>query len=216
MAETVSELRQLVRLSVPLVAGHAGNQLMGIVDTAMVGRLSAEALGGVGVGNSVYFFLACFGLGCVLGIDAPVSQAIGAGEPARARRVFWHGVRVALYVGVPLTILVAVAPGLLAPVGVDPATAAECARYLLGRLPNMIPFLCMVAQRSYLQACGVTLPIVIATIVANVVNVVFNTLLIFGDEALVWLGLPAVGLPALGVLGAGIATTLASFASLAV
>jgi multidrug resistance protein, MATE family len=216
MPRNVSELSRLVRLSLPLVAGHAGNQLMSVVDTAMVGRVSAAALGGVGVGNAVYFFLACFGLGCVLGIDAPVSQAIGAGEEARARRVFWHGVRVGVYVGIPLTILVALGPLLLGPVGVDAGTVGETSRYLLGRLPNMIPFLVMVAQRSYLQARGVTLPIVMATIVANVVNVVANTFLIFGDEALVWMGLPAIGLPALGVLGAGIATTLASLASMTI
>ena len=42
----VKEVRTLSRLALPLVAGHVGNQMMGIVDTMMVGRLSKAALGG--------------------------------------------------------------------------------------------------------------------------------------------------------------------------
>ena len=39
-----SELGELLRLSAPLIAGQAGNQLMSLVDTAMVGRLGSAAL----------------------------------------------------------------------------------------------------------------------------------------------------------------------------
>src|SRR5579863_3441473 len=97
-----TELRELTRLALPLIAGHAGNQLMSFVDTAMVGRLGSAALAGVGIGNGLFFTLTVWGFGCVLGMDAPVTQAVGAGELARARRILWQGLRVAALAGLPI------------------------------------------------------------------------------------------------------------------
>jgi Na+-driven multidrug efflux pump len=55
---------------------------MSFVDTAMVGRLGPASLGGVGIGNGILFAFMVFGLGCVLGIEPLVSQALGAGLTA--------------------------------------------------------------------------------------------------------------------------------------
>jgi MATE family multidrug resistance protein len=207
-----SELSALSRLAAPLVVSHAGNQLMGLVDTLMVGRLGKVALGGVGIGNAWFFTITLVAMGCVLGADAPTSQALGAGEAARARRVLWQGLRVALGVSVPALVLIALVPLILAPVGVDRATAAEASRYLWARLPSVVPFLLFAACRTYLQNLGATRPIVVAMIAANVLNVIGNALLIFGDDALTCAGLPAIGLPALGVVGAALSTVIASIA----
>ncbi|MCU1283122.1 MAG: Multi antimicrobial extrusion protein, partial [bacterium] len=91
----MKELRALIRLAGPLILGYVGSQLMSMTDTAMVGRLGATALAGVGIGNGIYFTVTCLGLGCVAGMEAPVAQAFGAGERLRARRMLWQCVRVA-------------------------------------------------------------------------------------------------------------------------
>jgi MATE family multidrug resistance protein len=189
---------------------------MSFVDTAMVGRLGAAALGGVGIGNGIFFALTVVGIGCVMGMDAPAAQALGARDEAEARRVLWQGVRVAIAAGVPLTALVALAPFVLRPAGVDPATAREAGRFLVSRAPNVLPLLLFVAARSYLQAKGVTRPIVYATVVANISNFIGNSLLIYGDRALVRVGLPPLGLPALGVAGSGLSSSIAATLSLAI
>jgi multidrug resistance protein, MATE family len=210
------ELRALLRLSVPLTAGHVGNQVMGLVDTAMVGRLGKAALGGVGIGNGLFFVVTIVAMGCIFGMDAPVSQALGAREPARARRTFWQALRVGVIAGVPTLLVLALLPLVLVPVGVDAEIAADARRYVWARLPGLLPFLFFVACRSYLQALHITRPIVIASVLANVLNVIGNSLLIFGDGALHYVGLPGVGLPALGVVGAAISTSIAQLAMLLV
>ena len=55
------------------------------------------------------------------------------------------------------------------------------------------------AFRRYLQGMGVVQPIMIALVLANIVNVVFNWILIFGN----------LGAPAMGVRGSAWATVLA-------
>ena len=81
------EIGELVRLAVPLAAAQAGTQLMSLVDAAVVGRLGARQLGAVGVGNSLFFFLTIIAMGIVMGVDPMIAQAIGAGDPRRARQV---------------------------------------------------------------------------------------------------------------------------------
>lgn len=216
MGAGTKDLRELAVLSAPLIAGHAGNQLMALVDTAMVAPLGAAALGGTGIGNGLYFALTILGLGCVLGMDPVIAQALGAGETTRARRIFWQGIRVAVLVGVPLTLAVALVPLLLPVLRVDEATAEQARRYLLGRLPNVLPFLLFAASRAYVQALGTTRPIVVAMIVANLTNLVGNAFLIYGDDFLAWAGLPRVGLPAMGTFGAGLSSALSQICALGV
>jgi MATE family multidrug resistance protein len=209
------ELGELLRLAAPLILAHAGNQCMSVVDTAMVGRLGSAALAGVGIGNGLFFTLTVVGLGCVLGMDALVAQAVGAGEELRARRVFWQGMRVALYLGLPIAALTVMAPVVLGPVGVDPAIIYEARRYLWARMPNAVTFLLFAAARSYLQAKGSTRPILVATLLGNLLNFVGNLFLIYGDAPLLRLHLPALGLPALGVVGSGISSSIASLGMVA-
>ena len=206
------ELFELGGLAGPIILGFAGNQLLALVDTAMVGRLGPADLAGTSVGAGVYFAITCFGLGALLGIEPLINQAIGAGEGARVEAVRTQAIRLALWLTLPLTLVVAMVPTMLRAARVDEPTVLAAAHYLWGRAPSILPFLLFSVLRSYLQAMKITRPIVVAAIWANVINFVFNALLIFGDRALVALHLPAVGLPALGVLGSGIASTLAQFA----
>jgi multidrug resistance protein, MATE family len=198
----VKELRTLLGLAGPLILGYVGSQLMSITDTAMVGRLGATPLAGVGIGNGIYFTITCLGLGCIAGMEAPVAQAFGAGERLRARRLLWQGVRVALGVSLPLIAIVALTPPLLPAFGIDAATTRQVGAFLWARMLNIIPFLVFNAQRSYLQAAGVTRPVVVATAVGIVANAIGNYLLIYKAG--------------LGVAGSGMASVVASAAMLLV
>src|SRR5579872_938673 len=68
---SMSQLRELLRLAAPLIAAQIGNQMMTLVDTAMVGRLGSTALAGVGIGGGLFFTITLLGFGIVLGMDAP-------------------------------------------------------------------------------------------------------------------------------------------------
>ncbi len=152
----------------------------------------------------------------MLGSDPLLSQAIGAGEGARYEAVKRATLRLAAWMTIPLTLVVASLIWLLPAMGVDSATAHQTARFLAGRLPAVWPFLVFSTLRGTLQARGVTRPIVVASIAANVMNFIGNSVLIFGDAALVRLHLPGIGLPALGVFGSGIASSLAGLAMMLV
>src|SRR5262245_16191574 len=80
--------------------------VMGIVDTMMVGPLGPAAIGAAGLGSGVFTAIAIFGMGVMLGLDAYVSQAYGAGDEAECRRWLHSGVWLAAAIGPPIMGLV--------------------------------------------------------------------------------------------------------------
>jgi len=206
----------LVRLALPLALAQGGQALMGIVDAAVCGRSGSLALAGVGLGNSLAMFLAVFGLGLMQGLDPLVAQAVGAGDEARARHLYWQGLWLAGLVGLALTVPFVVVPLFLVPLGIEPTLAREASAFFLLRLPGLPAFFAFFAARAYLQGLGTGRPMLVATIAGNAVNLPLDLLLVFGGADLpAWTG-PLRSIPALGAAGAAIATTVGTFAQLGV
>lgn len=210
-----SELRPLLKLAGPLAAIHLGDQLLGLVDTAVLGRVGALELGAAGLGNSIFFLVIVVGIGILIGLDPLISQAHGAGEDVRARRLLWQGVWLAAVVSIPVCVVAVLACCCLVPLGIADDTARLALHYVLSRLPGVLPLLAFTALRSYMQSEGVTRPLLECVLLANVANLPLSWLLVLGDAGLERVGLPGIGLPALGVAGAGIVSSLAAGIKLA-
>ena len=160
----------MIALATPLALQQFGNHLMGLVDAAMLGRYSDAALAGAGVGNNLYFAFTCIGLGVIMGMDTVVPQALGAGRVDDARRAVGAGVRLAIIVGLLTTLIVFASPLLLDVAHVDREVLHEARPYVYMRALGVVPFLVMIALRSYLAAHSVTRPLVIAVAVGNILN----------------------------------------------
>lgn len=208
--DLLEELRALGRLALPLAIASAGQSFMAVVSSAVAGRVGAAALGGVGLGNTVFMVGSVFGTGLVMGLDALIAQAVGAGDRARAARLARKGTLFALASGLVLAGALALAPLAFLPAGIDAAVAPEAARYLRWRALGMPPLLAFFAVRAWLQALGRTRALVTSTVAANLANLALAVPLALGGGALPgWCG-PLRALPAYGAAGAGAAATAAS------
>lgn len=206
----------MLRLAAPLALVQAGTQLMGLVDTAVVGRLGATEVGAVGLGNACFFALWVIGMGIVMGIDPLISQALGAGQDERARRILWQGVWLGCIAGLVLSIPTALTPLLIRKIVLDAGVVREATVYLLIRVVGFIPMLLTVVVRGYLQAKHITRPLLVAMIAANIFNLFADLLFVFGGHTLpTWTG-PLRDFPAMGVAGAAIATVLGSILQLGI
>ena len=210
------ELRETVRLALPLAMVQLGQQLMGAVDTAIVGRLGAVPLGAVGLANGLFFPLFILGAGVIMGLEPMIAQAVGAGDELAARRHLWSGAWLSLLSSLLLAPVLMLLPLALEPAGIAHETSEAIRLYLWARIPGVLPMLAFFPARQYLQALHRTRPLVLAIVAGNVVNIPATLLLVYGGETLPpWLGaLRAV--PALGVMGAGIGTSVGALAQVAV
>ncbi|WP_170229750.1 MATE family efflux transporter [Polyangium fumosum] len=209
-------MRETAALAMPLAGFQLGYMLMGIVDFVMVGRLGALAMAGVGVGSAVWTAFQVIGVGLLLGLDPLFAQAIGARRHARARAVLRQGLVLAALASIPLALAALSLPRLFALANVEPEVASVATSYVHVRLWGLLPTLMTVAVRSYLQATQQVRTLVVAMVIANIVNAVANALLVFGDGSLHALGLPGLGLPALGVEGSALATVISTVVALAI
>ena len=164
---------------------------MGIVDTLMVGSLGAEAIGAVGIGSSVFMGVCVFAMGLLLGLDTLVAQSYGADRLDDCHRWLVHGAALSLGLTIPVTAILFILVATLPLWGLNPTVLGLAREYLRAVAWSLLPLLLYASFRRYLQATGSVRPIMIALVLANVVNAVFNWLLIFGK----------FGLPALGVRG---------------
>ncbi len=200
-----AELRALMRLAVPLGLAQAGQALLGLVDTAVVGRLSPAAMGGVGLGNGIFFTLSTVGAGVMLAFDPLLAQALGAREAGRPSRLLRQGVwaaGLATLVLAPLVIAVVLA---LEPVGVKPLVAQAARTFVYWRLAQLPAHLLFILCRSWLQAHGNAAPLFVVMVGTNLLNWGLDVLLVFG----------AGPVPAMGAAGAGLASSLCGWLQLA-
>jgi MATE family multidrug resistance protein len=204
------ELHALVRLSWPITAAQLGLMAMGLVDTAILGRVSADDLAGSAIGRAVMFAAITPAMGIALALEPLASQAVGAGDLPEAWGSLRATSRAVLLAGGPLLAIGLVVLAGLEACGVEPAVASRARAYAFTQTPGMLLSLVYLAHKTFLQSQGRTQPALIASVVANVANLVVCNLLVRGDDILTALGLPARGLPRMGALGAGLAFSIAS------
>lgn len=193
-----AEAARILRLSAPVVVAQVGLLGMGLVDTWFVGQLGdPAALAAVALADACFFTLIVVALGLIQALDPLIAQAHGAGQAERCAAAWRAGVRLALLLTLPVSLAVcATVPLLERWADLDPAVLQLSWAYLAARLPGVLPWLLYSSDRHLLHGLGNTVPTMVVTLVANVVNAVLDYGLIFG----------AWGLPVMGVVGSGLAT----------
>lgn len=187
---TPHDMRALVKLAVPIVTVQVGLMSMGVVDTIVVGHVSARELAAAALGHLYVMGLAVFGMGTLWGLDPIVSQAMGARDHDAAALGVQRGLALALLLGVAMTLLCLPAEPLFALLRQPPEVVPRAAAFVWMSAPSMIALMLFVALRQSLQAMKHTRAIVITILFGNVVNLGLNFLFVFGK-----LGLPAMGAP---------------------
>jgi len=197
-AAWVDDLRDMAVFAGPIVLVNVGVQAMGVVDALMVGKLGGAAIAAVALGNLYFFNICIFGVGLLLAIDPVISQALGAGDDEGVARGVQRGLLLAVVLACIITPLLLPGEWLLSLLRQPHDVSVNTAVYARRRAIGVLPFFMFNVLRQTLQAFGFVRVVLIAVLVANVVNVFLNWLLIFGN----------LGTPALGVVGSGYATAI--------
>jgi len=170
----------MLRLSAPVALMYLGLMLMGFVDLLTVGRLGANEVGGLGVGNSIYSWIMVVGVGLLTGMDYPASHAIGENNPSKAYRTFVQACYLALLMSIPLTLLALGLAHNLHLFGFNAEVLPFAIQYLTITSVSLVFLFGFNACRGYLQAQGITMPMVWVLILGNIFNLIMNIGLVYG------------------------------------
>ena len=193
--------RRILSLALPIIGGMTSQNLLNLVDTAMVGRLGNAALAAVGLGGFAVFMFQAMILGVSAGVQATAARRKGEGSVES-----WA---VPLNAGLLLVVVVSpfwtaalygLAPAFFPYLSGDPMVVDQGVPYLQVRLLAIIFAGMNYAFRGYWNAVDQSRLYMTTLIVMHAANIVLNYILIFGK----------LGVPAMGVEGAGLASALST------
>lgn len=198
------EARRTLFLAVPMMAGQLSQMLMGVADSAMVGRVGVVPLAASAFANGLLSVPFLFGIGLLQAISVRVSQAHGAGDRRETGELLRHGLALAGVAGLGLVALMAIGSTMLGHFGQPPEVAAEARMYFLLSGVSMLPMLLAMSFKQFSEALDHPWPPMLILLGSVLLNVGLNWILIYGN----------LGAPALGLTGAGLATLLSRIAAL--
>ncbi len=198
-AQMRRELRAMSSLAWPVILAEIGWILMGIVDTIIVGPLGPAAIGAVGTGSTMFFAVMVLGMGTLFALDTFVARNYGAGRIDECHRWLFAGLQLAAVMSVVLVTAGIAGVRLLSWSGIHPGVLSLLQPYLNALLWSAPSLLVYTVLRRYLQAMNVVRPILVAVVIANLVNAGANVVFVYGY----------LGVPAMGVVGSAYATLMA-------
>ncbi len=194
--------RTILVLALPIVGGMISQNVLNVVDTAMVGTLGATALGAVGLASMVNFMSQAFITGLGSGVQAIAARRKGEGDETNMARPLNGGLLLACIIGLPLAItLFFAAPYVFPFVAHDADVIALGVPYWQARLVGMLAVGMNFSFRGYWNGVNLSGLYLRTLLVMHACNIFFNYVLIFGH----------LGFPALGSTGAGIGTSIATW-----
>jgi multidrug resistance protein, MATE family len=200
-----TELAAAARLATPVALAQLGMMSMGVVDTIMLGHLSANALAAGALGHMVNITLLMVGYGVLSALDPLVAQAYGAGDRRAVGNHLQRGIVMAAALTVPCALALWDVRGMLRLLGQQQDVIGDAAAYAQAIVWGILPFFLFVVLRQTSQAMSVVRPAMVAIVIGNVANVILNYSLIFGH----------FGAPVLGVAGSAYSTSICRWLMLA-
>jgi len=175
---------------------------IGLVNTAMVGHLSAVAIGAVGLSNRAIQIAWALFQAISTGTTVHIAQAIGANDSRRARTIAMQAILFGTLAVLVLAIMFAAfAPNVLKIFKPETALLSSGTKYMRIVVWGMPAVAIMTAIGASLRGSGDTRTPLVVAVFVNIVNVIGNWSLIYGN----------LGMPALGIAGSAIAAVVAQW-----
>jgi putative MATE family efflux protein len=187
----------LLRLSAPGILLVLFQSMVSIGDTYFVGRLGTVPLAGLALVFPLLMLLQMTSAGAMGGgVSSAIARALGAGDPATARRLVVHALVIAAGMGAAFTVLIlALGKPIFSLLGGSEATIAQALAYSKIVFAGALAVWIANTFSSMLRGTGNMIVPALALIAAAVVHLPLSGSLVLG----------AGPLPRLGIAGAGIA-----------
>ena len=191
-------LRQILKLTLPITTSFVAMGIMGIVDTMIVGNYQTDQLAYIGLANSVFVVLFTIPIGLLQGVLIKSSQKFGARKFASCGKIYNEGRRYLIVLSVIFTLIGFNGELVLRLLGQNEDMVTHGGRVLRVFVVSIPFILIYVNANFFLQSIKRPYVAMYGIIVANILNIMINPVLVYGK----------FGLPELGAVGSATSTLI--------
>ena len=196
MKQYINEFGYNLRLALPIILSMLGHTLVGVIDTAMVGKVGTLELAAASLGNSYVFLLMSFGIGFSTVITTLTAESVKKNDTAQTKSILTHGLLTHTILGVLIFAGLFLSEPLMRYTQQKEEVIALAVPYVHLVAVSIIPMMFFQALKQFADGFSITQYSLYVTIAANLLNIFLNYLFIYGS----W------GCPRMGVLGAAVGT----------
>ena len=196
--------KQIWTIAYPILISLIMEQLIGMTDTAFLGRVGEIELGASAIAGVYYLAIFMMAFGFSIGAQILIARRNGEGNYKEIGPIFYQGVYFLLIVAAILfTLSVVFSPHILKNIISSPHIYNAAESYIHWRVYGFFFSFVGVMFRAFFVGTTQTKTLTLNSIVMVLSNVVFNYILIFGK----------FGFPQLGIAGAAIGSSLSELVS---
>lgn len=205
MTKQGNHTSEILKLGTPIMLGQMGVILVGFIDNIMVGQYGTQELAAASFVNGFINIAFVFAMGFSYGLT-PLASGSFATHNGKLKTLLKSSTLLNLLMGLLITLAMWIClvnihwfkqPEELLPL-IKP--------YYTIHLVSIVPLIIFYGYKQFVDGTGNTKVGMMAIIISNVINIIFNYLLIFGK----------LGFPELGLIGAGLSTFLSRLVMLAI
>ena len=202
--KTKYSYKQIWTISYPILISLIMEQMIGMTDTAFLGRVGEIELGASAIAGVYYLAIFMMAFGFSIGAQKLIARRNGEGNYKELGPIYFQGIYFLLAMAVILfTFFIVFSPYILKNIISSPHIYDAAESYIHWRVYGFFFSFIMVMFRAFFVGTTQTKTLTLNSIVMVLSNVVFNYILIFGK----------FGFPQLGIAGAAIGSSLAEMVS---
>ena len=196
--------KQIWTIAYPILISLIMEQLIGMTDTAFLGRVGEIELGASAIAGVYYLAIFMMAFGFSVGAQILIARRNGEGNYKEIGPIFYQGIYFLVVVAAILfTLSIVFSPFILKNIISSPHIYDAAESYIHWRVYGFFFSFVGVMFRAFFVGTTQTKTLTLNSIVMVLSNVVFNYILIFGK----------FGFPQLGIAGAAIGSSLAELVS---
>ncbi len=196
--------KEIWTIAYPILISLVMEQLMGMTDTAFLGRVGEVELGASAIAGVYYIAIFMLIFGFSIGAQILMARRNGQQEYKEIGSIFYQGIYFLLFMAAVMFVLSqCFSAHLLRDIIASPHILDSAVSFINWRVFGFFFAAIMVMFRAYFVSTTQTKTLTLNSVVMVLSNVVFNYILIFGK----------FGFPALGIAGAAIGSSLAEMVS---
>ena len=189
----------IIRLGIPILIGQLGAIIVGFADTIMVGQYSTEALASASFVNNLFYTANFACLGFTYGLTPLIGAMFSQGRKNAIGEIMRNGLVLNFIFSLLITGIMFLFYVNIENMGQPQELLPLIRPYLLLFLAGLIPTAIFNTFAQWSYAIGNSRMPMWIILISNIVNIIGNWLLIYGN----------FGCPELGLNGAGISTLIA-------